>query len=150
MPLIAKWNTAHGGNLRQLTPEGIYNGTITGVTPEYNVYTQGRTVDRIENTYELDNGHIVKQKYIWYLSETSKLGQVVINLLGNVGHDVDLEQLKGMRCRVKIEHNRTPDGKVWVNVTEVYPIDDEQKVREQAAQEQAEQRQAEIDQLFAE
>jgi len=116
---------------KQSSVSGIFtagfhrNVKIDDITLKMNEPTNLGNKDVVYIRFELPNGSTHEQRYFYYFSDTSQLGQVVEALLGPVeeGEEIDLAYLIGMQCNIVVEERQSKRGTTWLNVAEVQPID---------------------------
>ena len=101
------------------------NATVEDIEVKLEQETNFCIKDLVFITYKLPNGATHVQKYFYYLSFDSQLGEVVKALLGPVdaGEEIELADLIGKICNIIVENRVSKRGTKWLNVKEVLPIE---------------------------
>lgn len=113
---------------KALLPSAQFYSNTSNATIEWNVPTRYGLRNRLVLTYDIhkpnDSGKTeiikLKQRYLLSKSPTSTFAKLYKELTGlPVGNSVDVSELVGKECFVKIAHNTNDAGDIFDNVEEV-------------------------------
>lgn len=114
-----EFNTA-----RNLLPEGDYLAVIKAVTPELGIKTKYGKQDRVKLTYEIKDESetpvFSKVDIIWYNEDAnSRWNTFLYALYGEeLPEELEIQDWVGCDCWIRIEHQKSSDGKTYANITE--------------------------------
>ncbi|GEM_PF-3116654 len=112
-------------NELSIPEEGKYTATIRSIK-------EGKVRDTIWGTtpsavllFELENGQKVMQSMLIYVGKYSLLQKLVESTLDTTDKEVDLYELIGKSCIVKIGHVHQHET-TFANVVDVFPLSEQQ------------------------
>lgn len=109
---------------QSLIPAGNYTPVITSVKALAPVKLENHPnlVPRVLVTFDID-GKTLSNSFL--MTGTDKrLNQLIDSTLGDID-DVDLEDLVGKSCNIDVIHKEAKDGRIFPQVININPIEDE-------------------------
>ncbi|MGE7913249.1 hypothetical protein [Lysinibacillus xylanilyticus] len=122
---MLQYNLDQPTNELSIPKEGEYNATILNIKAGKDRDTVWGTTPSAVLLFELENGQKVMQSMLMYVGKDSLLQKIVELTLDTTEKEVNLCQLVGKSCVVKIQHAHQNDT-TYANVVDVFPLSEQQ------------------------
>lgn len=122
---MLQYNLGQPTNELSIPNEGEYTASILNIKAGKDRDTVWGTTPSVVVLFELENGQKVMQSMLMYVGKGSLLKKLVELTLDTTEKEVNLYQLVGKSCVVKIQHVHQHET-TYANVVDVFPLSEQQ------------------------